>query len=86
VREEVGMTVDPSALKLFADFVAPAHNRPPGTQVRLICFQGGGEPGGEPKPASEIAELAWFAQKDAQRTAPAIRLVLAQLVSEGRID
>jgi 8-oxo-dGTP diphosphatase len=86
VREEVGMTVDPSALTLFADFVAPAHNRPPGTQVRLICFQGGGEPGGEPKPASEIAELAWFAQKDAQRTAPAIRLVLAQLVSEGRID
>jgi 8-oxo-dGTP diphosphatase len=86
VREEVGMTVDPSALTLFADFVAPAHNRPPGTQVRLICFQGGGEPGGEPKPANEIAELAWFAQRDAQRTAPAIRLVLAQLVSEGRID
>jgi 8-oxo-dGTP pyrophosphatase MutT (NUDIX family) len=86
VREEVGMTVDPSALTLFADFVAPAHNRPPGTRVRLVCFQGGGEPGGEPKPANEIAELAWFAQKDAQRTAPAIRLVLAQLVSEGRID
>jgi 8-oxo-dGTP diphosphatase len=86
VREEVGMTVDPSALTLFADFVAPAHNRPPGTRVRLICFQGGGEPGGEPKPASEIAELAWFGQKDAQRTAPAIRLVLAQLVSEGRLD
>ena len=86
VREEVGMTVDPSALTPFADFVAPAHNRPPGTQVRLICFQGGGEPSAEPKPASEIAELAWFAQKDAQRTAPAIRLVLAQLVSEGRID
>jgi 8-oxo-dGTP diphosphatase len=93
VLEEVGMVVDPAALTVFADFVAPAHNRPPGTRVRLICFEGGdpagdpaGDPGGDPKPANEIAELAWFAQKDAQRTAPAIRLVLAQLLSEGRID
>jgi 8-oxo-dGTP diphosphatase len=85
VREEVGMLVDPAALTSFADFIAPAHNRPPGTQVRLICFAGG-DPGGEPKPANEIAELAWFGQGDAQRTAPAIRLVLAQLVNEGRID
>lgn len=85
VREEVGMVVDPAALTAFADFIAPAHNRPPGTQVRLICFSGG-DPGGDPKPASEIAELAWFAQSDAQRTAPAIRLVLAQLLSEGKID
>jgi 8-oxo-dGTP diphosphatase len=86
VREEVGLTVDASALTLFADFLAPAHNRPPGTQVRLICFQGGDFHQGEPKPANEIAELAWFTQKDAERTAPAIRLVLAPLVSEGRID
>jgi 8-oxo-dGTP pyrophosphatase MutT (NUDIX family) len=85
VREEVGMVVDPAALTAFADFIAPAHNRPPGTRVRLICFSGG-DPGGDPKPASEIAELAWFAQSDAQRTAPAIRLVLAQLLSEGKID
>jgi len=85
VLEEIGMVVDPAALTSFADFVAPAHNRPPGTRVRLVCFEGG-DPGGDPKPENEIAELAWFAQADAQRTAPAIRLVLAQLLSEGRID
>jgi 8-oxo-dGTP diphosphatase len=85
VREEIGMTVDPAALTSFADFVAPAHNRPAGTLVRLICFEGG-DPGGDPKPANEIAEMAWFAQSDAPRTAAAIRLVLAQLLSEGRID
>jgi 8-oxo-dGTP diphosphatase len=85
VAEEVGMVVDPAALVSFADFVAPAHNRPAGTQVRLVCFSGG-DPGGDPKPENEIAELAWFTQEDAQRTAPAIRLVLAQLLSEGRID
>jgi 8-oxo-dGTP diphosphatase len=85
VGEEVGMAVDPVALAAYADFVAPAHNRPPGTRVRLVCFSGG-DPGSDPKPANEIAELAWFTRSDAQRTAPAIRLVLARLVSEGRID
>lgn len=84
VREEVGMIVDPAGLIPYADFVAPAHNRPPGTEVRLICFEGG-DPGGDPKPANEIAELAWFTRGDAARTAPAIRLVLARLVSEGRV-
>ena len=84
VLEEVGLVVDPSALTPFADLDAPAHNRPPGTRVRLVCFTGG-DPGGDPKPANEIAELAWFGPGDAGRTAPAIRLVLAQLVSEGRI-
>jgi 8-oxo-dGTP diphosphatase len=85
VREEVGMTVDPAGLEPFADFVAPAHNRPPGTEVRLICFIGGG-PDGDPKPANEIAELAWFANAGAGRTAPAIRLVIAKLVADGLID
>jgi 8-oxo-dGTP diphosphatase len=85
VREEVGLTVDPAGLTPFADFVAPAHNRPPGTEVRLVCFTGG-DPDGEPKPASEIAELAWFAGRDAERSAPAIRLVIARLVADGLID
>ena len=85
VLEEVSMVVDPAELTSFADFIAPAHNRPPGTQVRLVCFTGG-DPGSDPKRENEIAELAWFAQSDAQRTAPAIRLVLAQLLAEGRID
>lgn len=85
VREEVGLTVDPAGLAPFADFVAAAHNRPPGTEVRLICFRGG-DPGGDPKPANEIAELAWFAAADAGRTAPAIRLVIAKLAAHGLID
>jgi 8-oxo-dGTP pyrophosphatase MutT (NUDIX family) len=84
VREEVGLAVETATLFPYADLVAPAHNRPPGTDVRLICFTGG-DPGGDPKPANEIAELAWFTHADAPRTAPAIRLVLARLAAEGRI-
>jgi 8-oxo-dGTP diphosphatase len=88
VHEEVGLRLDPAGLTPFAEFVAPAHNRPPGTEVRLICFQGGERAGdaSTPKPANEIAELAWFGSADAHRTAPAIRLVIAKLVADGLID
>jgi 8-oxo-dGTP diphosphatase len=81
VREEVGLLVDPAALVPYAELVAPAHNRPPGTEVRLICFTGG-DPGGEPEAAAEIAELAWFTAADEDRAAPAIRLVMDRLRGE----
>src|SRR3982751_1257015 len=57
VEEEVGIVVDPADLTLFTEIVAPAHNRPPGTDVRLIYFAGG-KNDGDPAPANEIAELA----------------------------
>jgi 8-oxo-dGTP diphosphatase len=85
VEEEVGLTVDPDELTLFRDIVAPAHNRPPGTEVRLVTFTGG-KTDDEPRAANEIAELAWFTSADAGRCAPAIRLLLAELVAEDLID
>ncbi|MET0424281.1 MAG: NUDIX domain-containing protein [Actinoplanes sp.] len=85
VEEEVGLGVDPADLTLFRDLVAPAHNRPAGTEVRLVTFIGG-QTGDEPQPANEIAELAWFSSADAGRCAPAIRLLLAELVTEDLID
>ena len=85
VEEEVGLTVDPADLTLFTEIVAPAHNRPPGTEVRLICFAGG-KADGEPAPANEIAELAWFASAQAARTAPAIQLLIAELITADLID
>jgi 8-oxo-dGTP diphosphatase len=89
VVEEVGLVVDPADLTPFTEIVAPAHNRPPGTVVRLFCFAGGksgGKSDGEPAPANEIAELAWFTSAQAGRTAPAIRLLIAELVAAGLID
>lgn len=85
VHEEVGVVVDPADLTLFSEIVAPAHNRPPGTEVRLISFTGG--PGvGEPRAAAEIAEVAWFGSADRVRCAPAIRLLVDELVSAGLVD
>lgn len=85
VREEVGLIVAPADLTLFTEIVAPAHNRPPGTTVRLVCFTGGGPIDDDPKAASEIAELAWFTSADAPRCAPAIRVLLSELVTAGLI-
>jgi 8-oxo-dGTP diphosphatase len=85
VREEVGIVVDAADLTLFTEIRAPAHNRPPGTEVRLICFTGG-KTDDEPVPANEIAELDWFTSAQATRCAPAIRLLIAELVTAGLID
>jgi 8-oxo-dGTP pyrophosphatase MutT (NUDIX family) len=85
VREEVGVVVDPADLTLFTEIVAPAHNRPPGTEVRLICFLGG-KTDDEPAPAAEIAEIAWFTSAESARCAPAIRLLIAELVAAGLVD
>ncbi|MBU2665929.1 NUDIX domain-containing protein [Actinoplanes bogorensis] len=85
VREEVGIVVDPADLTLFTEIVAPAHNRPAGTTVRLICFLGG-KTDDTPVAANEIAELDWFTSAQAGRCAPAIRLLLAELVTAGLID
>ena len=84
--EEVGLRVDPAGLTLFSEIEAPAHNRPPGTRVRLICFVGGGRDDAAPAVANEIAELAWFTSADAPRCAPAIRVLVAELVAAGLID
>jgi 8-oxo-dGTP diphosphatase len=85
VEEEVGIVVDPTDLTPLTEIVASAHNRPPGTDVRLICFAGS-KMDGEPVPANEIAELAWFTSAQAGRTAPAIRVLIAELVVADLID
>ncbi|MBM2615477.1 NUDIX domain-containing protein [Actinoplanes sp. LDG1-06] len=85
VSEEVGLVVDPADLSLFTEIVAPAHNRPPGTTVRLICFVGG-KTEDEPRARNEIAELDWFTSASSGRCAPAIRLLVAELVRAGLID
>ncbi|MCU7723368.1 NUDIX domain-containing protein [Actinoplanes sp. KI2] len=84
VLEEVGLVLDPAALTLYTEIVAPAHNRPPGTTVRLVCFTGG-DAGAAPSAAAEIGEIAWFTPDDTARCAPAIQLLIADLSTAGLI-
>lgn len=82
--EEVGVHVDPAGLSHLITIDAAAHNRPPGTRVRLICFTGPSH--GEPAPSAEIVEIGWFTSADRSRCAPAIQLLLDELVSTDLID
>ncbi|WP_433378042.1 NUDIX hydrolase [Actinoplanes sp. CA-142083] len=84
VREEVGLVLNPADLTLYTEIVAPAHNRPPGTSVHLVCFTGGTF-AGTPVPAAEIGEIAWFTPADSTRCAPAIQLLIANLATAGHI-
>ena len=84
VREEVGLVLNPADLTLYTEIVAPAHNRPPGTSVRLVCFTGGAY-AGAPVAAAEIGEIAWFTPADTERCAPAIQLLIAELATAGQI-
>jgi 8-oxo-dGTP pyrophosphatase MutT (NUDIX family) len=84
VREEVGLVLNPADLTLYTEIVAPAHNRPPGTSVRLVCFTGG-DSGASPSAAAEIGELGWFTPADSARCAPAIQLLIGELATSGLI-
>ncbi len=83
-QEEVGIVLKADQLQFFRTIEAPAHNRPPGTRVRLVCFTADSD--AVPAPANEIAELAWFTTAEAPRCAPAIRLLLDELLRAGLID
>jgi len=84
VEEETGIGLDAAELTLFTEIVAPAHGRHAGKDVRLICFLGLSDQ--EPKASNEIAELDWFTSVDADRCAPAIQLLIAELRTADLID
>jgi 8-oxo-dGTP diphosphatase len=83
VVEETGISLPVDALRPFSEIVAPAYGRP-GTDVRLVSFTADSD--AEPKPCAEIEEIAWCTSADADRCAPAIRLLIAQLVTANLID
>jgi 8-oxo-dGTP diphosphatase len=83
VREEVAISLSVARLTPFTEITAPAYGRP-GTDVRLVCFRAPSDE--EPVASGEIAEVDWFTSADADRCAPAIRLLIDELVAAGLID
>jgi 8-oxo-dGTP diphosphatase len=83
VAEETGISLPVDGLRPFSEIVAPAYGRP-GTDVRLVSFLADSDE--EPKPCAEIEEIAWFGSADADRCAPAIRLLIGELVTADLID
>lgn len=83
VREEVSVRLLPDTLVPMGTFRAPAHGYPSGTNVDLVCYMADFE--GEIEPAAEIDEMAWIGPDDADRCAPAVRMVIGELRERGEL-
>lgn len=79
IREE--LSVEVSVPELVGVFEAQAHGRAEGETVRMTCYKASFT--GDLKPASEIAELAWFTTADADRVSPVTRIIFRHLESSG---
>lgn len=75
VREELG--VELADVRPAFTVEAPAHGLAVETELTMRCFSA--TPIGEPRPAQEIAELAWLRIPVDVRAAPAVHSVLARL-------
>ncbi|WP_461142799.1 NUDIX hydrolase [Salinifilum aidingensis] len=73
VREELGGEV--RAPRLLGRYRADAVGQGAGVQVELSCYAG--QLRGEPRPAAEIAELAWMTRAEYRATAEPAPAVLA---------
>jgi 8-oxo-dGTP pyrophosphatase MutT (NUDIX family) len=58
IREELSVDIDASAAQYIGTFIAQAHGKPPGTMVRMVCFDAPFT--GELHAANEVCEFAWF--------------------------
>ncbi len=65
IKEELSVDIIPSSLKWMGVFEAPAHGKPAGTVVRLLCYTG--EFKGNLVPSAEIEEIAWLGLADKNR-------------------
>jgi uncharacterized protein (TIGR00730 family) len=84
LREELGVTIDASTLRLFDVVTDAADGFAGGRRVRMTCYQV--DHTGELAVGAEIAELAWVSTADAERCAPATRQVLRALANQGLVD
>ncbi|GAB2719362.1 NUDIX hydrolase [Kitasatospora kifunensis] len=81
IGEELGITLDATAITPVLIVQAPADNKPAGTVVRTYCFTA--DHAGEPAACGEIAEIAYLTHGDHPRASPATREVLDRLAASG---
>jgi len=65
IKEELSVDIVPSSLKWMGIFEAPAHDKPAGTIVKLLCYTG--EFKGNLVPSAEVEEIAWLGFADKGR-------------------
>lgn len=84
IAEELKLDLVISSIRFYGEFIGPADGKQDGTQVRIRCYFAGYE--GEPHPAAEIAELAWFSTDDLPHCSSTAVTILSQLKKDGFIQ
>lgn len=82
-REELGANIRPGSEHLFGIFCGPAHAKPEGVQVRLLCYRA--ETEGTLFPCSEVEELRWQGMEMLSEVPPADVQVYRALFEQGLI-
>lgn len=84
VREELTVDILPETMQLYGIFEAQAHGKPPGTIVRMTCYQA--EYSGTLQPSSEIAALAYYSHREREIVGPVDQLIFDDLKKKNLID
>lgn len=71
VFEELGVRLDRETFQLIGVVEAPAHDQPPGTRVRMVCYAAGYH--GEFTATGEVDEWLFADPDDHELLAPAVR-------------
>ena len=83
IKEELSVDLIPETIKSIGVFEAQAHGKPEGVVVQMTCYSSAYR--GTLRPASEIAELAWFTHKDKEKCSAVDKIIFDWLHERGLI-
>ena len=81
--EEVSVVLRPGTFHQVAVIDQEAHDQPPGTRVRMLCYCA--EHDGEIVPDNEILGTEWISYAERDRCAPAVRELVEILHDRGQL-
>lgn len=84
VKEELTVDLVPTTIQHYGTFEAQAHGKPPGTIVRMTCYQA--EFTGELQPSTEIQDLAYYTYAQRDLIGPVDQLIFDDLKHQNLID
>ncbi|HBO21823.1 MULTISPECIES: NUDIX hydrolase [unclassified Providencia] len=84
IEEELTLQLDINSICFYGEFIGLADGKQDGTQVRIRCYFADYQ--GLPKPAAEIAELAWFDTRDLSHCSTTAITILSKLKQDGKIE
>ncbi|MCF0069872.1 NUDIX domain-containing protein [Dyadobacter sp. CY261] len=83
ISEELSISLTPSLLEFYGEFLAQAHGQPEGVMVRLRCYTTSER--GEVQAAAEIDDVAWLSYAERPKVSPAAQLLFDDLFGKGLI-